>query len=163
VQITGTWDTLLAEQGCSREVRAHCAAVAGLAQEYTSSPLVDRGLVEAGSVLHDIGRSRTHGAGHAQAGAAICRRLGLDRRICSIVERHIGGGLTADECSLLGLVPRDSLPVAIEERIVAHADNLVRRSDRQCIERLLWNSTYLPRRIRRRIYRLGMQVELFRE
>jgi uncharacterized protein len=163
VQITNAWDTVLAEQGCSREVRAHCAAVAGIATEYTSSPLVDHDLVEAGSFLHDIGRSRTHGADHAQAGSAICRSLGLDGRICSIIDRHIGAGLTADECSLLGLVPRDSVPVTIEERIVAHADNLVRGRDRQCIERLLGDSTYLPRRIRRRIYRLGMQVELFRE
>ena len=157
------WDSLLITTGCSEEVRAHCAAVAEIAGEYAAGTLVDRDLIETGSFLHDIGRSRASGVDHAQAGAALCRSLRFDERVCSIVERHTGAGLTADECSLLGLIPRDCVPERLEERIVAHADNLVRGTERQSIERLLWNSSFLPARIRRRIFHLAMLMELFRE
>ena len=157
------WDNLLIASGCSEEIRAHCAAVAGIAREYCGCTPVDCDLVEAGSFLHDIGRSRSSGPDHAQAGAALLRDLGMDGRVCAIVERHIGAGLTADECSLLGLIPKDCVPSRIEEQIVAHADNLVRGTERQCIERLLGDSTFLPVRIRSRIFRLAMQMELFRE
>jgi uncharacterized protein len=162
-KINYRWQDLFADSGCSAEIRAHCTAVASIARDYAGSPLVDRTLVEAGSLLHDIGRCRSHRVDHARIGAALCRSRGIDEKICMIVERHIGAGLTADECSLLGLIPRDSVPQSLEERIVAHADNLANGKDRQCIERLLGNSTFLPRRIRMRILRLALQMELFKE
>ena len=33
----------------------------------------------------------------ADEGGVICRSLGIDERVCLIVERHIGAGLKADE------------------------------------------------------------------
>ena len=97
-------------------------------------PPVNRDLVRAGAMLHDIGRGVTHGIDHAQRGAALAGSLGLDERIVSIIERHIGAGLTADECSLARLIPRDCLPVTIEEKIVANADNLVHGKQAGTIE-----------------------------
>jgi uncharacterized domain HDIG len=149
--------SLLRRAGCTEGVIAHCRAVRDLALAYASDPLV-----EAGALLHDIGRGVTHDLHHAEAGGAICRSFGLDKAIVAIVERHIGAGLTADECSLLGLVPRDCMPRTLEEKIVAHADNLVKGTRIITIEERLGDAIALPVRQRKRICRLGLEVELFR-
>jgi uncharacterized protein len=49
----------------------------------------------------------------------------LNEKLVSIIERHIGAGITKDEALALGLPPKDYLPLTLEEKIVAHADNLV--------------------------------------
>lgn len=153
---------LLRMAGCSAGVIAHCRAVRDLALTYASDPLIDRGLVEAGALLHDIGRGVTHDIRHAEVGGEICRSFGLDEEVIAIVERHIGAGLTADECSLLNLLPRDCMPRTAEEKIVAHADNLVKGTRVITLDERLLHAIALPRRQRRRIYRLGLEVELFR-
>jgi uncharacterized protein len=95
---------------------------------------VDRGLVSLGALVHDIGRSRSHGLDHGVLGAGIingedqaCHSvLGRDREaLAKICERHIGGGIPAPDAERSGLPPRDFIPVTLEEKIVAHADNLV--------------------------------------
>jgi uncharacterized protein len=156
------WEALLAREGCGRAVIAHARAVTRLALLFAKSPVVDRDLVEAGAMLHDIGRGVTHGIDHAQRGAALARSLGLDPPIVSIIERHIGAGMTADECSLEGLVPRDCVPVTVEEKIVANADNLVSGDHPGTIDGTLGGSSRLKRRIRRRICRLYLEMECFR-
>ncbi len=153
---------LLRRAGCSEGVIAHCRAVRDLALAYASDPLVDRDLLEAGALLHDIGRGVTHDLRHAEAGGAICRSFGLDEAVVAIVERHIGAGLTAEECSLLGLIPRDCMPRTLEEKIVAHADNLVKGTRIITLEERLQRSIALPGRQRERIRRLGLEMELFR-
>ncbi|HWQ67634.1 MAG TPA: HDIG domain-containing protein [Methanospirillum sp.] len=123
---------LLLKAGCEPGVIAHCRVVRDVAVSIVDKIItagkvtVDRDLVAAGAILHDIGRSRSHGMDHADLGGDICRSLGLDHRICLIVERHIGAGLTSEERIVLGLVGGDRVPVAIEEKIIAHADNLVK-------------------------------------
>ncbi|MDD1669153.1 MAG: HDIG domain-containing protein [Methanomicrobiales archaeon] len=156
------WEALLARAGCRWPVIAHAKAVTGLALRFSGTPLVNRDLVLAGAMLHDIGRGTTHGIIHAQRGAALARSLGLDERIASIIERHIGAGMTADECSLERIIPRDCLPVTIEEKIVANADNLVHGDTPGTIEGTLLGALRLKRRIRRRIYRLYLEMESFR-
>ncbi len=113
-------------------------------------------------MLHDIGRSKTHGIGHAQSGAEICRKLGLPEEVARIVECHTGAGLTADECSLLGLLPVDCIPQTLEEKIVTNADNLVGGRHEISIERDLMEAFALKRNVRRRIYRLWLEMELYR-
>ncbi|MDK2990690.1 MAG: uncharacterized protein PWR16_2219 [Methanoculleus sp.] len=153
---------LLRRAGCSEGVITHCRAVRDLALAYASGPSVDRDLVQAGALLHDIGRGVTHDLRHAEAGGAICRSFGLDEAIVAIVERHIGAGLTADECAALDLTPRDCMPRTLEEKIVAHADNLVKGTRVITLEERLQRSIALPRRQRERIRRLGQEMELFR-
>ncbi|MCM2466006.1 HDIG domain-containing metalloprotein [Methanoculleus oceani] len=153
---------LLRRAGCSGGVIAHCRAVRDLALTYASDSIVDRDQVQAGALLHDIGRGVTHDLRHAEVGGALCRSFGLDEAIAAIVERHIGAGLTADECSLLNLVPRDCMPRTLEEKIVAHADNLVKGTRTITLEERLQRSIALPRRQRERIRRLGLEMELFR-
>jgi len=119
------------QAGCDPGVIAHGKAVRGgairIASDISRSGIaVDQNLVAAGAVLHDIGRSRTHGMAHADEGGEICRSLGFDERICRIVERHIGAGLSAQERAGFGLKAVDRIPATLEEKIVAHADNLVK-------------------------------------
>jgi uncharacterized protein len=155
---------LLASAGCGRNVIAHCEAVTSVAMQYVNPGSgADYNLVLAGSMLHDIGRSQTHGIGHAQSGAEICRNLGLPEEVARIVECHTGAGLTADECSLLGLMPIDCVPKTLEEKIVTNADNLVGGRHEISIERDLTESFALKKRVRRRIYRLWMEMEMYRE
>ncbi len=152
---------LLRRAGCSEDVIAHCRAVRDLALTYAVD-IADREVLEAGALLHDIGRGVTHDLRHAEAGGDICRAFGLDERIVAIVERHIGAGLSADECSVLGLMPRDCMPQTIEEKIVAHADNLVKGTRVITMEERMIYAVDLPRRQRERIRRLGLDMELFR-
>jgi uncharacterized protein len=86
---------------------------------------IDRELVRLGGLLHDIGRSRTHGIEHALAGGDIARGLGLSEELINIIERHIGAGITAAEAERLGLPKKDYLPLTPEEKVVSYADNLV--------------------------------------
>jgi uncharacterized protein len=156
------WEELLARAGCDRGVIAHARAVTAVATTFCDSPVVDRDLVRAGAMIHDMGRGTTHGIDHAQRGAALARSLGLNPAIVAIIERHIGAGLTADECSLEGLVPRDCRPVTAEEKIVANADNLVHGATPGSIEGTLASALHLKKRIRRRILRLYFEMEAFR-
>ncbi len=125
---------LLKEQGCSDEIIAHCCAVRDLAKRIAIRAHANVELVEAGALLHDIGRAKTQGIHHAVEGAKIARRLQLPEEIIRIIERHIGAGIPKNEAVRLGLPERDFLPVSLEEKIVAHADNLIAGDQRQCIE-----------------------------
>ncbi len=157
------FDNVLREGGCSRRVIAHCHTVRDLSLHYCdSSGVADRELVNAGSLLHDIGRGRTHSLMHGQAGAAYCRELGYPEEIARIVERHTGAGLTSDECTLLRLAPKDCVPVTIEEKIIAASDNLVKGKDVVSIFSLLESARSLNRKVKRRIYRLWLETEQFR-
>ncbi|OPY35910.1 MAG: tRNA 2'-O-methylase [Methanoregula sp. PtaU1.Bin051] len=155
------YEILLREHGCDKGVIEHCRAVTSCALELSKDcPFIDRTLAEAGAMLHDIGRGSTHSIGHAQAGAELCRALGITESVARIVECHIGAGLTADECSLLNLLPRECLPTTAEEKLVAHADNLIAGSRRVTIHDTLASAIYLNKKIRHRIYRLALDVEI---
>jgi uncharacterized protein len=155
------YEHFLSAAGCTPDVITHCHAVCDTALDLAGqSPFVDRDLLTGGAMLHDIGRAKTHSLGHAQAGADYCRSLGMDERVCRIIERHTGAGLTPDECSLLGLAPRDCMPETIEEKIVTNADNLVRGDRRITIEESISDTFYLPKKTRRRMFRLYTDVLL---
>jgi uncharacterized protein len=154
-------EQLLLETGCSRKVLAHIHAVTACALEYADrNPDCDRSLVERGAMLHDIGRAATHGIDHAQRGADLLRARGCSEPLARIVECHIGAGLNAGECTLLGLLPRDCIPTTTEEKIVTHADNLIAGHRRTTIEESIGSAFNLPKKARRRMYRLANDVEL---
>ena len=156
------WEPLLVRAGCGRPVISHARAVTELALQFTESTLVNRDLVLAGAMLHDMGRGITHGIEHAQRGATLALSLGLDERIVHIVERHIGAGMTADECSLERLIPKDCMPETVEEKIVANADNLVHGDRLGTIDGTIGGAFRLKRKVRKRVYRLYLEMESFR-
>jgi uncharacterized protein (TIGR00295 family) len=125
---------LLQESGCSEHVIAHCKAVRDIAVRIAKKANADVELVEAGALLHDIGRSKTHGVWHGIEGARIAQELKLPEQIVFIIERHLGAGIPKKEAIKLGLPPKDYLPISLEEKIVAHADNLIDHLKKQSIQ-----------------------------
>jgi uncharacterized protein len=85
----------------------------------------DKEIIRKGALLHDIGRSKTHGITHAIEGVEIARKYGYSKDVLNIIERHIGAGITEEESEKLGLPKKSYVPQTIEEKIVAHADNLM--------------------------------------
>ncbi len=157
------YDAILNEAGCSGRVIAHCHAVRDLSLACAGrSGVLDLDLINAGALLHDIGRGITHSLHHAQAGAEYCRKAGMPPAVALIVERHTGAGLTSDECTLLRLLPIDCIPQTGEEKLVANADNLVKGHVEVSICGRLESALYLNRKIKYRIYRLWLFGEQVR-
>ncbi|UCE45701.1 MAG: HDIG domain-containing protein [Methanobacteriota archaeon] len=125
---------LLRDCGCEDHVIAHCDAVRQLAAKMASVCGAQMQLVEAGAMLHDIGRCRTHSIRHAVEGADVARAFGLPKELVNIIERHIGGGISEEESEALGLPRKSYLPVTLEEKIVAHADNLIEGTKRVSVQ-----------------------------
>jgi uncharacterized protein len=120
-------------------VTDHCHAVADIAlwcADQIPDENVDKRLLEAAALLHDIGSygfmSDADGsvanhhtyAQHAMVGADILRAEGVDERIAQVVETHVQLGLTKEEIAQLGLglPPRDMTPKSIEAEILCYAD-----------------------------------------
>jgi uncharacterized protein (TIGR00295 family) len=116
---------LLREAGCSEEVINHCKAVRRVAVRIAKKAHANIQLVEAGALLHDIGRSKTQGILHGVEGAKIAIQLGLPTSIVNIIERHLGAGIPKEEADALGLPVKDYMPKSLEEKIVAQDDNLI--------------------------------------
>lgn len=152
----------LSDAGCDPGVVAHCRTVNAVADTYARSHVVDRDLVTTGAMLHDLGRSQTHSLHHAEVGADLARLSGCPDEVAAIIQRHIGAGLTVEECTLLGLLPRDSVPQRLEERIVAHADNLVKGTRVITPEERMDRSFALGRKFMARAFRLGLDLEPLR-
>ncbi len=126
---------LLRRSGCSQKVISHCQAVRDVALVIANRTNANKKLVEAGALLHDIGRSQTHGIFHAVEGGRIAQELNLPKAIVHIIERHIGAGLSKEEAKKLGLPEKEYMPQTLEEKIVCHADNLIDNCHRQPIEK----------------------------
>jgi len=124
---------LLIQAGCSKNVTEHCKEVADFAVEVAEACKekgfdVDVDLVRVGALLHDVGRAKTHSVDHSIVGAQIARERSLSDAIVSIIERHVGGGITENEAKKLGWPLKSYVPESIEERIVAYADKLIEGS-----------------------------------
>jgi uncharacterized protein (TIGR00295 family) len=126
---------LLREAGCSDDVINHCEAVRKVAVRIAKKAYANIQLVEAGALLHDIGRSKMQGIMHGVEGAKIATELGLPLSIVNIIERHLGAGIPKEEAIILGLPPKDYIPITLEEKIVAHADNLIENDRKHPIEK----------------------------
>ena len=117
---------LLKRLNCPFHLIEHSVAVCKKAVELSSSfDSIDLELVKTGAMLHDIGRCRTNNIDHAIVGAKMLKELGFSDKVSNIALRHIGAGIPKEEAKLLGLPPKDYIPLTLEEKIVAHADNLV--------------------------------------
>jgi uncharacterized protein/tRNA (cytidine56-2'-O)-methyltransferase len=116
---------ILKEAGCKHRVIVHCCTVGAVAEEMLNRIKADRGLVMAGSLLHDIGRSVDNGIMHALIGSEMVEKMGFSPELVGIIRKHTGAGLDEIDVKEMGLPQRDYMPRTIEEKIVAHADNLV--------------------------------------
>ena len=118
---------ILKDEGVDGTVIAHCQAVSSLAVNIGKRcrKPVDLKIIEIAGLLHDIGRSETHGIDHAVEGGKIAKGMGLPESVIKIIERHIGAGLTEEDAERLGLPKKSYVPETLEEKIIAHADNLL--------------------------------------
>jgi tRNA (cytidine56-2'-O)-methyltransferase len=128
---------ILKAAGCSKAVVYHSRAVAEFACKIAKYANANLKLVECSALLHDIGRAKTHGIRHGIEGAKLARRLGIDERICLIIERHIGAGICREEAKALELPEKDYIPESLEEKIVAHADNLIASNRKQKLKEVI--------------------------
>ncbi|WP_319507981.1 TIGR00295 family protein [uncultured Methanolobus sp.] len=131
---------ILKVSGCSDKVIAHCITVAELALEIAVKQInkgkdVDLEIVEIGALLHDLGRARSHGIDHAIMGVEIAKENNIDPSVLEVIKRHIGAGITREEAKIMGLPDDDYIPVTLEQKIVAHADNLVMGTERISLDR----------------------------
>jgi uncharacterized protein (TIGR00295 family) len=130
---------LLRKNNCPSQVISHCIAVADLSME-TASKLQRKGLkintelIEAGALLHDLGRSKNHTVDHAVIGAQIAQSIGLPEPVIKIIKRHVGAGITAEEAQMLGWPKDIYTPQTLEEKVVSYADKLIDQSKRIPIE-----------------------------
>ena len=123
----------LIKAGCKKRVIIHCCTVRAVAEEMVSRmPMADYDTVIAGALLHDIGRAKDHSIMHAYYGSKMVEEYGLPKTLVEIVRKHTGAGLDKDDVEELGLPPGDYMPSTLEEKIVAHADNLV--SDNRVVD-----------------------------
>ena len=92
---------------------AVCKKAFQIAQNF---PEADRELIRKGALLHDIGRSRTHGITHAVEGVEIARKYDYPEEVLNIIERHIGAGITKEEAKSLGLFEKSYVPETLQEK-----------------------------------------------
>ena len=117
---------ILKKEKTPQNVIDHSIAVYNKALEIAKNfPNADLDLIKKGALLHDIGRSKTHSITHAVEGREIACRYGYDENVLNIIERHIGAGITKEEAKKLDLFEKSYVPETLEEKIVAHADNLI--------------------------------------
>ena len=123
--------TTLKDFNCPTHIIEHSKAVSNKAQDMSSNFMdktgsnIDMEQIETGALLHDIGRTKTHTIKHAIEGATILKSLNFPDNIIKITVKHIGAGIPPSEAKILGLPPGDYMPHTLEEKIVAHADNLI--------------------------------------
>lgn len=148
-------------------VLGHCRCVAALADAMCACAArvgvqVDRGVVLQGALLHDVGRTVTQDVRHAGVGADLLRQdpEPWDERVVLCVERHTGAGIDATEAAALGLPVKDYTPRTLEEKIVAHADNLYSGDKRLTLEGVLakYDAKGLPAAARK-IEELHLELE----
>lgn len=122
---------MLQDAGMCAEDLDHSLKVAGKALEIArcvvaaSKTPVDMELVGRGALFHDLGKAKTHDIEHGKLGAEMGAALGLPVAITDIMEKHIRGGLSAEEAAELGLPAKDYTLRTLEERIIIYADRLV--------------------------------------
>ena len=106
-------------------VRRHSEKVADKAIEIAQKikkVKVDMNLIEIGALLHDVGRTKTHGFKHALIGGKILRQKGFSEKLARICETHILGGLDKEDAKKFGLPIKNYLPTTLEEKIICLAD-----------------------------------------
>jgi uncharacterized protein (TIGR00295 family) len=104
-----------------------CARISRLLAEKAAERgnMVNQAAVDAGALLHDIGRSQTQLVDHGHVGAQILAKEGVDEIVFEIVKRHVGAGISAEEATKLGFPQGDYIPRTLEQKIVCFADKML--------------------------------------
>lgn len=118
---------LLTEMGCSEKIINHTKTVLKSLEILSkkTKKKFNLKLARIGAILHDIGRSKSHGINHGYLGAEILCKLNMPEELVKIVERHVGAGITIEEAINNDMPAKNFIPETYEEKIVCYADKLV--------------------------------------
>ncbi len=117
---------LLDKYGADERLKRHSIMVSKVALNIGHGCNSDERLIEAGALLHDIGRTVTHSIFHGVEGYKILKREGMDEIIARFCSTHVGAGLLKSTAKKLKLPDQDYIPRSIEEKIVCNSDNLLK-------------------------------------
>ncbi|MBN1801166.1 MAG: HDIG domain-containing protein [Candidatus Lokiarchaeota archaeon] len=149
-------------------IRYHSHAVAKKALEIAkqiSKIELNIELIEIGALLHDIGRTRTHGFDHGIEGGKILKKRGFPESVARICERHILGGLDKDDAREVGLPIKNYLPETMEEKIVCLADKYMTGKKEVTVEErfkkwiLKYGRTEILLKARRRVKKIQSEIK----
>ena len=150
-------------------VLKHSKAVQKLALEIAEDiPNIDKDYIKIGSLLHDIGRFDYYKESpekHGIRGAEILRNEGHNE-YATIAERHLGSGISKEDIleQKLDLPLQDYIPISKEEKIIAHADNLIDEDRRMPLKSVVERfEKELGKKVARRVKRLADEVERMRK
>jgi uncharacterized protein len=121
---------LLKQNKCPPYVIAHCTSVTDYAVDLAAK-LESKGqhvkvdLVEAGGILHDLGRCKTNTVDHGVVGGQFADELGLPQEVVDVIKRHVGAGITEQEAQAMGWPKDNYVPQTLEEKIVCYADKRI--------------------------------------
>jgi uncharacterized protein len=122
-------------------VWTHCVIVCEIAERLIDGLDLDKDLVRAGCLLHDIGVYRLFGPSgeidhgeyvrHGVLGHDLLRDEGFAEELCRFCSHHTGVGLTREDVERQGLpMPvADYLAETGEERLVMYADKFHSKTD----------------------------------
>ncbi|MFX1598925.1 MAG: HDIG domain-containing metalloprotein [Promethearchaeota archaeon] len=125
--------SILQQMNVARSVIRHSIAVCEKSLEIAriiknKGRRINLAILEAGALLHDIGRTKTNSILHGVVGGQILRRLGICEEVVRIVETHVLGGISPQEGKNLGFPEGDFRPRTVEEKICCYADKLTKGS-----------------------------------
>jgi uncharacterized protein len=115
-------------------IRQHCIVVKDIALQIAdrikeTNPDLDLELdvIEAGALLHDIGRIKSHGLEHGYIGGLLLREINVDERVVRCAMVHVLGGFTPEDIKQefpanMKDIHDSLIPETIEEKIVCYAD-----------------------------------------
>lgn len=136
-------------------VLGHCQIVRHISLEIVDSYyLVNRELVEAGALLHDIGVYKlyydgmideSHYITHGLLGYELLKEEGFDEELCRFALLHTGVGITKEDINEqnLPLPPRDYIAETDEEKIVMYADKFHSKTNPPIFNSAAWYTEYL--------------------
>lgn len=157
---------ILKEEGCEDKVIQHCLLVSETAVRLAEKNKamgrdVDVALTEIGGLFHDLGRAQTHGMDHAVIGVKLAEKHGIEKPVLEIIKKHIGAGITPEEAAYFGLPEDDYIPRTWEEKIVAHADNMVKGTKVITLKKRnsLLKENGADKELRQRIKELAYEVD----
>lgn len=150
-----------------KKVLEHGRAVQKAALEIAKGTSLDLEFVKGAALLHDIGRFKCKPEEiirHGLYGARILTQEGFPE-YALMAERHIGAGISKDDITeqRLDLPSKDFLPVSREEKLIAHADNLISGTNRIPVETAVERfKKGIGEKASKRVEKLAKEVESFK-
>lgn len=118
--------SLLDKYGADERLKKHSIMCSRMSLKMAEGCQLDKRLLEAGALLHDIGRTVTPDIFHGVEGYRILKGEGYDETIARFCSTHVGAGLLRSTARKLKLPDMDYIPRTMEEKVVCNSDTLLK-------------------------------------